>query len=69
MRNLNRWEIANHMNTSVKETYPSGREASQPSGNGANIPTGGEFMNRNHSSAERHLREDRTFTQSLWGRR
>lgn len=69
MKNLNRCEIVNHIHTSVKETYPCGRELSQPSRSGVNIPTGGEFISRHHSSTDNHLRDDRNFNQSLWGRR
>jgi hypothetical protein len=69
MKNLNRWEIANHINTSVKETYPVDREVCQPVRNVANIPTTGEFASRHHISPEVSFRDDRSFTQSLWGRR
>ncbi len=69
MKNLNRWEIANHINTSVKETYANGREVCQPLRNVANIPTTGEFASRHITSPESSSRDDRSFTQSLWGRR
>ncbi len=66
MKNLNRWEIANHIHTSVKESYPVGGERIQPSVSGRNIPTNGEYASH---SPETNLRDDRSFTQSLWGRR
>lgn len=69
MKNLDRWEIANHLHTAVKETYPSERETPVASIRGGKRATNGEFSARDHSNPQRHLRDDRSFTQSLWGRR
>ena len=69
MKNLNRWQIANHIHTSVKETYPADGVVGQPSRSGTNLPTTGEFISRHHGSPGGHSRDDRSFTQSLWGRR
>lgn len=69
MKNLNRWEIANHLHTSVKETYPYERDTPAKSLRGVKSTSGGEFYSRQHNSPEGHSRDDRSFTQSLWGRR
>jgi hypothetical protein len=69
MKNLNRWEIANHLHTSAKETYPSEREIPLPASRGGKRTSAGEFSAREQVNPHGHLRDDRSFTQSLWGRR
>ncbi len=69
MKNLNKWEIANHIDTSVKETYPSDRDIPATGLRGAKSTSGGEFCTRHSHSPESNSRSDRNFTQSLWGRR
>jgi hypothetical protein len=69
MKNLNRWEIANHVHTSVKETHPADRELPVTGGRGGKRTHSGEFPSREHATPHGHIREERSFTQSLWGRR
>jgi hypothetical protein len=69
MKNLNRLEIANHLHTSLAETHPYDREIQQPGPSGGNIAITGEYSSRVHSSPGSQFRDDRSFTQSLWGRR
>lgn len=69
MKNLNRWEIANHINTSVKETYPFNREHPAENFSGGKRTAGVEFSSRQHNNPQGHSRDDRSFSQSLWGRR
>jgi len=69
MKNLNRWEIANHIHTSVKEMYPTDRDTPANSLRGVKISSRGEFYTRDSRSPECNSRDGRSFTQSLWGRR
>jgi hypothetical protein len=69
MNGLNKREIANHIDTSVNEIFPFDRQIDLPERRGGNITTNGEFAARNFTAPSGHLRDDRSFTQSLWGRR
>jgi hypothetical protein len=69
MENLNRWEIANHLHTSVKETSPYDRGLSARGNRTTNSASFVEYFSRSVHTPGSHQRDDRSFTQSLWGRR
>jgi hypothetical protein len=69
MKNLSRWEIANHVNTSLMESCPTDREERGAGPGGGKRTHSGEFSARDHNNPQGHFREGRSFTQSLWGRR
>jgi hypothetical protein len=69
MKNLENREITSHLHSSVNETIPFDREVRQPGRSGRYIPVNGEFSSREHHVTGSQLRDDRSFTQSLWGRR
>ena len=69
MKNLRKHEIRNHLFSSVSEVFPFDHEVRPPGPAGGNTATNGYFSSRNHTSPANHLRDDRSFTQSLWGRR
>jgi hypothetical protein len=69
MKNLNDREITSRLLSSVNESLPFDRKVYQPGRSGRNIPVNGEFSSRDHYSPGSHSRDDRSFTQSLWGRR
>ena len=69
MKNLNSREIANHLHSSVNESFPFDRLMHQPGRKVRNITASEDFSAQQHHKPESHLRDDRSFTQSLWGRR
>jgi hypothetical protein len=69
MKNLSSLEIASHLQSSANETFPFDRTLHQPGRSGRNIPLNGDFSSREHHTPGTHSRDDRSFTQSLWGRR
>ena len=69
MKNLESQEITNHLQSSVNEVFPFDREIHHPGRTGRNVPVTGDFSSRQHNSPGSQLRDDRSFGQSLWGRR
>jgi hypothetical protein len=69
MQNLNRCEIANHLFTSVKEIHACERQSSATGTCRTNSGSSVENFSRNSRTTDNHVREDRSFSQSLWGRR
>lgn len=69
MKNIRRTQLARHLHSAVNETHACRTENAAGPLCESRRGNDGEFSSRDHQTPGIQLRSDRSFTQSLWGRR